>query len=81
MGDIHVFVFFIINYFVTFYLHYVTSFHYLCNIKLNIMTTNNETNNTMKDPIIEHIINITTFEVHDDKLKVHYMTTQCKVQD
>jgi len=45
------------------------------------MITNNETNNTMKDPIIEHIINITTFEVHDDKLKVHYMTTQCKVQD
>ena len=31
------------------------------------MTTNNETNNTIKDPIIQHINNI-TFEVHDDKL-------------
>lgn len=46
---------YVIHYFVMFYLHYVNSFHYLCNIKLNIMTiNNNETNNTMKGSIIGH---------------------------
>jgi hypothetical protein len=41
--------------FLRFYLYYMNSFHYLCNIKLNIMTINNETNSNMKGPITGHI--------------------------
>jgi hypothetical protein len=40
---------------VWFYLQYVISFHYVRNIKLNIMTTDNENNNTIKSPILGHI--------------------------
>ena len=43
---------YIMPYFVRFYLQYVISFHYVHNIKLNIMATDNENNNIMKSPIL-----------------------------
>ena len=71
-----------------FYLQYVNSFHYLRNIKINIMTTNNENNKTMKVQYYGTLHNTMTIQVHADKLnnavnslstsiiKVQYMTTQ-----
>jgi len=71
-----------------FYLQYVNSFQYLCKIKINIMTTIDENNNTIKSPILGTVNNTMIIEVHADKLnnvinslstsiiKVQYMKTQ-----
>ena len=46
---------YIMPYFVRFCLQHVIIFHYVRNVKLNIMTTNNENNYIIKSPILCHI--------------------------
>ena len=43
---------YIMPYFVRLCLQHVVTFHYECNIILNIMTTNNENNYIIKSPIL-----------------------------
>ena len=79
---------YVLHYLVSFYFQYVNSFQYLRNIEMNIMTTMDENNNTIKSSILGTVNNTMIIEVHADKLnnavislstsiiKVQYMTTQ-----
>ena len=69
-------------------MQHVIIFHYVRNIKLNIITTNNANNYIMKIQYYDTLNNTIILEVRTDKLnnavhdlsmsilKVHYMTTQ-----
>ena len=57
---------YIMPYFVRFYLQHVIIFHYVRNIKLNIMTTNNENNHIIKVQYYATLNNIIILEVRAD---------------